>query len=175
MEQSEQAHAEHGVPGSREELEELLQGYDTALLMTRGTDGHFHSRPMALQKKRKPGEELWFATWVDSKKVDDLEHDNHCALALYSGARSSTYVSLSGHAELVRDRETIRSLWEASWKPWFPEGPEEGDIALIRFIPEHAEYVHPKGGRLKVAFSAVKGLVTKTRPEPAPKKELDLH
>jgi general stress protein 26 len=173
MEQTEQAH--RGEPGNREELETLLKGYDTALLITRGVDGHFHSRPMALQKKDRAGETLWFATWVDTQKVDDLEHDGHCALSFHSSENNATYVSMSGRAELVRDRETIRRMWEPSWKPWFPEGPEEKDIALICFTPEHAEYVHPKGGRLKVAFSMVKGLVTHARPEPAPKKELDLH
>ncbi|HSP78346.1 MAG TPA: pyridoxamine 5'-phosphate oxidase family protein [Myxococcaceae bacterium] len=176
MERTEQEQTHRGgVPGSREELEKLLQDYDTAVLVTRGTDGHFHARPMALQKKRQATDELWFATWADTQKVDDLEHDDHCALAFHSSDRSPTYVSVSGRAELVRDKETIRRLWEPSWRPWFPKGPDEEDIALIRFTPEHAEYVHPETGRLKVAFSTVKGLVTQKRPEPAPKKELDLH
>jgi general stress protein 26 len=164
-----------GVPGDREEFEALLKSYDTALLTTRGTDGHFHTRPMAVQKKHQPGDALWFATWVDSQKVRDIEKDPHCSLAFYGREHSSTYLSVSGTMEVVRDRGVIHRLWEPEWKPWFPEGPDEADIALLRFTPEHAEYVHPRGGRLKVLFSTVKALMTHERPEPAPKKELELH
>jgi general stress protein 26 len=165
----------HGItPGDRREFESLLKDYDVALLTTRGTDGHFHTRPMALSKKRKSGSEIWFATWVDTQKVQDLETDPHCSLAFHSTENSATYLSVSGTVEIVRDRKAIHDLWEADWKPWFPKGPDEGDIALLRFIPEHAEYVHPAGGKLKVLFSTAKALVTKQRPEPAQKKELDL-
>ena len=163
------------TPGDRAEFEALLKGYDVALLTTRGVDGHFHTRPMALSKKRRSGEEIYFATWVDTQKVQDLEADPHCSLAFHSTENSSTYLSVSGVVEIVRDRKVIHDLWEANWKPWFPKGPDEGDIALLRFVPEHAEYVHPQGGKLKVLFSTAKALVTKQRPEAGPKKELDLH
>ena len=65
-----------------------------------------------------------------------------------STENSATYLSVSGTVEIVRDRKVIHDLWEADWKPWFPKGPDEGDIALLRFVPEHAEYVHPAGGKL---------------------------
>lgn len=161
--------------GDRQELEDLLKHHDYALLTTRGADGHFHTRPMALSKKRRSGSEIFLPTWVDTQKVQDLEADAHCSLAFHATENSSTYLSVSGIVEIVRDKQTIHDLWEPGWKPWFPKGPDEGDIALLRFIPEHAEYVHPAGGKLKVLFSTAKALVTKQRPEPAPKKELDLH
>ncbi|MBZ4419732.1 pyridoxamine 5'-phosphate oxidase family protein [Myxococcus sp. RHSTA-1-4] len=161
--------------GDRQEFESLLKGYDVALLTTRGADGHFHTRPMALSKKRRTGSEIWFATWADTQKVQDLETDPHCSLAFHASENSSTYLSVSGVVEIVRDRRVIHDLWEANWKPWFPKGPDEGDIALLRFIPEHAEYVHPAGGKLKVLFSTAKALVTKQRPDAGQKKELDLH
>ncbi len=167
--------AQGTVNGDRGEFEALLKDHDVALLTTRGTDGHFHTRPMAMSKKRRSGSEIFFATWVDTQKVHDLEVDPHCSLAFHATENSSTYLSVSGTVEIVRDRQTIHELWEPNWKPWFPKGPDEGDIALLRFIPEHAEYVHPKGGKLQVLFSTAKALVTKQRPEPAPKKELDLH
>ncbi|NVI99928.1 pyridoxamine 5'-phosphate oxidase family protein [Myxococcus sp. AM009] len=163
------------IQGDRREFEELLKGHDTALLTTRGADGHFHTRPMAVAKKHKSGTVLWFATWTDTQKVQDLESDPHCSLAFHATEDSATYLSVSGVVEIVRDRRAIHDLWEPGWKPWFPQGPDEGDIALLRFTPEHAEYVHPAGGKLKVLFSTAKALVTKQRPDIAPKKELDLH
>ncbi len=162
-----------GRPGDDQELERLLAGYDTALLTTRGPDGHFHTRPMAMQKHRASSRELWFVTSLESTKVHDLESDAQCAIALYSGQHSATYVSISGSAEIVRDRQMIHRLWEPGWRAWFPQGADEPDIALIHFRAEHAEYVHPVTGRLQVLFTMVRNIVTRNRAEPAAKKELD--
>ncbi|MCI0569340.1 MAG: pyridoxamine 5'-phosphate oxidase family protein [Myxococcaceae bacterium] len=163
-----------GEPGDRRELEELLSGYSTAMLTTRDEEGRLHSRPMALQQEHGPGDELWFATRVDTSKVHELEVDGRCGLSFHAGARDSSYISMSGRGELVRDRELIHRMWSSSWRPWFPQGPDAPDLALIRFIPEHVEYVHPKGGRLKVLAERVRGMVSEKQPEPAPKRELEL-
>ncbi|MGC4113739.1 MAG: pyridoxamine 5'-phosphate oxidase family protein [Myxococcales bacterium] len=153
-----------------EELRQLLERFDTGLLTTRGGDGHFHTRPMALQA-RSIEDGLWFATTEGSAKVADLEADPHCGVAFYDKA---TYVSVSGEATLVRDRATVHRLWSASWRPWFPDGPDQEDLVLIHLRPEHAEFVHPHTGRLQVLFTMARRLVTHGRQEPAPKVELDL-
>lgn len=158
--------------GSSEELVDLLKKYDTAILVTRGEDGHFHARPMAMQNQGL--DEIWFATSVQTGKVDDLENDPACCVAFLSGERASSYVSLSGRGEIVRERAKVRELWSPSWKAWFPDGPDEGDIALIRFVPELAEYVHPNTGKLAV-LGAMLGNLLGRPSEPAPKKELELH
>lgn len=156
-----------------EELERLLHEFDTGILTTRGGDGHFHSRPMALQTG-SVADGLWFATRDGTAKVADLEADPHCAVAFYKGGHDATYVSVSGVGRLVRDRALVRRLWNASWRPWFPDGPEQADLLLIHLRPEHAEFVHPSTGKLKVLFTIAKRLVTHSREEPAPKIEVDL-
>ncbi len=115
----------------------LLAAYRTALLTTRGADGHFHSRPMAM-RQRVRGEEIWFATTADSKKVKDLEHDAQCALTFPGDAGGPT-ISVSGTGEVFRDRRLARELWDASWARWFPGGPDAAEMALIRVMPEHVE------------------------------------
>lgn len=156
-----------------QELQHLLQDFDTGILTTRGGDGHFHSRPMALEKGSLQ-DGLWFATSEGTAKVADLENDSHCAVAFFKGGHDATYVSVSGSGELIRDRATLHRMWSAAWKPWFPEGPDQHDLVLIRVRLEHAEYVHPHTGRLKVLFTMAKRLLTHSREEPAPKVELDL-
>jgi general stress protein 26 len=130
---------------------------------------------MGMLRKGIGGSEIWLATAIESQKVHDIEHESHCGLSFHGSERDSTYLSLSGTAEIVRDREKIRLLWEPSLHAWFPQDTGVEDIALIRFVPEHAEYVHPETGRLQVLFTKVRNLVTGTRTEPAPKKELVLH
>ncbi len=161
------------MTGDRKELAELLDAYDTAVLVTRGADGHLHARPMAVARASE-AEELWFATDRDSPKCRDIEGEPQVVVSFHRGGHDPTYVSVSGSAELVKDGAMIRELWSPSWQAWFPDGPEQESLVLIRVRPEHAEWVHPAGGRMKVWSTMVKRAVTGSREEPAPKKELEL-
>jgi general stress protein 26 len=129
----------------------LLARYRTALLTTRGEDGHFHSRPMAM-RQRVRGEEVWFATSISSKKVQDLEREPHCALTFFDPQSGDT-LSLSGTGEVIRDRKLVHELWDPSWRRWFPEGPDQRDLALLRVMPEHVERHDGESGRTEVLFS----------------------
>jgi general stress protein 26 len=130
----------------------LLAAYRTAILTTRGADGHLHSRPMAM-RQRVRGEEIWFATTASSKKCKDLEHEPQCALTFAGDAEAAT-ISISGTGEVIRDRRLMRELWDASWARWFPAGPEAPDAALVRVIPEHVERHGPGPGALEVLYTA---------------------
>jgi general stress protein 26 len=127
----------------------LLAEFKTALLVTRGADGHLHGRPMAMRQQVR-GEEIWFATSVRSKKCDDLAADAQCALTFT--AADGTTVSVSGRGEIIRDKKLATSLWDRSWSRWFPEGPAHRDLALLRVIPEHVERHDGETGRCEVLF-----------------------
>jgi general stress protein 26 len=130
----------------------ILAAYRTAILTTRGADGHLHSRPMAMRQRIR-GEEVWFATTASSKKCKDLEHEPQCALT-FAGEGETATISISGTGEVIRDRRLMRELWDASWARWFPAGPEAPDAALIRVIPEHVERHGPGPGALEVLYTA---------------------
>jgi len=158
------------MTGSLLEMRALLEGMQIGFLTTVGGDGHFHSRPMQLQCHDTDGT-LWFATSVESHKCEDLRTNPRCCVAFL---KNSKYVSVSGSAELVKDERMIRSLWTPAWRGWFPDGPGEPDLVLLRVTPEHVEYVDPPGGTLRSLYTRVKNALTRSRAEPAPKKELDL-
>ncbi len=128
----------------------LLSRFRTAILTTRGADGHFHARPMAM-RQRVRGEEIWFATAVASKKVQDLEHEPRCALVFV--APGGTTISVSGVGEVFRDRRLIEELWDPSWRRWFPDGPVQRGVALLRVIPEHVERHDADSGQVEVLYT----------------------
>lgn len=160
--------------GNVEELHELLADYSSAQLITVGPDDHFHARPMALNPPDEEGR-LWFVTWADSQKCADLEAHPRCGVAVHDSSRSATWISLSGKGEVVRDRALLEKMWRPSWALWFPQGPSDPDVVLLRFTPEHAEWVHPTTGRLKVLFTMAKAIVTGKPAEPAVRRSIDLH
>lgn len=160
--------------GDRAEYERLLSGFKTAILTTRGPDGHFHSRPMAVQEEREAGADLWFATSRDSDKAHQIEGEAQVSLAFHSSERDAAYLSISGRAALVQDRLLIHRMWSPSWKAWFPDGPDQEDLALLRVEVEHAEWVKPEGGKAKVLFTMARNALGGHRDEPGEKRELDL-
>lgn len=160
--------------GDRAEYEALLGGYKTAILTTHGPDGHYHSRPMAMQEQHEAGAELWFATSRATAKVHEIETDAQVSLAFHSGERDPAYLSISGRAEIVQDRLLIHRMWSPGWKAWFPEGPDQEDLVLLRVRVEHAEWMKPEGGKAQVLYTMAKQAVTGRREDVSEKNELDL-
>ncbi len=139
----------------------LLAAYRTALLTTRGDDGHLHCRPMAMRQQVR-GEEIWFATALRSNKCRDLAADPRCALAFHD-AEDGTTLSVSGTGEVISDRKLVLALWDPSWSRWFPGGPAERGIALVRVIPERVERHDGRTGKLEVLFARKRGAARRVR------------
>jgi len=125
-------------------LNDLIRDARVAMLTTEAADGTLRSRPM-IACHGEGG--LWFFTHVSDGKVKEaLEHPrvNVC----YAEPGKGRYVSVSGTAELVGDRETMRRLWHEEARQWFPRGPEEPNLALLRVRVERAEYWEGSGAGL---------------------------
>jgi general stress protein 26 len=138
----------------------LLAEFKTALLVTRGADGHYHGRPMAMRQQVRD-EEIWFATSSTSKKCEDLAVDPRCALTFTSGDGST--LSVSGRGEVIRDRKLAVELWDRSWTRWFPGGPAQRDLALLRVMPEHVERHDGATGLCEVLFTSRRGAAPQAR------------
>jgi general stress protein 26 len=109
-----------------------------AMLTTLTEDGQFRSRPIITHGARFDGD-LWFLTRVDSAKLDDLEQ--HCRVGIsYASPADNAYVSLSGTARISMDRAKARELWDPGYDAWFPGGPADPALALVKVVVELAEY-----------------------------------
>ncbi len=161
-----------------EELYELLDGIEVAMMTTRRPDGHLVSRAMQHQA-REAGADLWFVTDAEAHKLDELESDPHVNLAYYRD-RTREWVSVSGVARVSRDREQIRRLYKPDWKMWFPDeggdrdgGPDDPRLTLI-FVDAHS-VVYSKQNRPTplVLFELAKGMVSGSQPDVADVRKLD--
>ncbi|MBE7189478.1 pyridoxamine 5'-phosphate oxidase family protein, partial [Jatrophihabitans endophyticus] len=77
---------------------ELTKGIRIAMLTTVGSEGHLTARPMAQQEVEFDGD-LWFFVEADSRTAANLAAETRAGVTLTS---DSTWVSLSGSAEVVR-------------------------------------------------------------------------
>lgn len=145
----------------RDRLNELMESFETAMLVTRTVDGELRSRPLAIARKRADGG-LYFATAIDSPKVIELETDPHVNVAMQS---SSRFVSVSGHARISRERALIDELWSESWKVWFPKGKDDPALAIVIVEPMEASYWDASGATgLKYLFESAKAYLSGTQP-----------
>lgn len=148
-------------PGPQEamrKLKTLVEDIHVASFVTVDGDGALRGRPMAtLEIGDDP--ELWFFTNDDTSKVDSLlVHPQVCVC--YADPQKNRYVSISGSAELVRDRERIRALWKPQYKAWFPEGVDDPDLGLIRVDVVGAQYWDAASSALVQLFGMLKAIVT---------------
>ena len=144
-------------------LWEMVDSFRHGMLITRQTDGAPRPRPMTIVD-RNAGE-LRFVTSRDSDLVDEIEKDEGVALALQSPTR---YVALRGVATLNDDIGRIREVWSELMRPWFPNGPNDSNIILVRFSAIEAEYWNLSGLSMARFFLRAATAYAKGEPiEPA--------
>jgi general stress protein 26 len=80
----------------------------------------------------------------------------------FSDEGSATYVSMSGRADLRVDLALQDQLWTAMAKPWFPDGPTDPDLALLKFTPRRADLWNgPNSTLLRMAALAASVVASK--------------
>lgn len=153
-------------------LGELIQGIKVAMLTTVDDDGSLRSRPMATQDAEFEGD-LWFFTRASTAKVHEVEHDQHVNVS-YADPGRNRYVSVSGRAQLVRDKIKVEQLWSPELKAWFPEGLEDSELALLKVTVETAEYWDSPSSTVVQIAGFVKALVTHQPYEPGDNEKIEL-
>lgn len=161
-----------------DQLYELIDGIEVAMLTTRTRDGSLVSRPMQTQARRA-GTDLWFMTSLETEKVDELIANPEVNLAYYKdGTRE--FVSVSGHARVNRDKAVIHELYKPDWKGWLGDeggerngGPDDPRIALIEVTAESATYLKSNTPRAVALFKVAKALLSGNPPKVGDMGRLD--
>jgi general stress protein 26 len=147
----------HSGPGDLAKLVELIREIRVALLTTVDRDGRFHTRPVQTLQVEGDGA-LWFFTDWSSPKVEELYHDVRVSLG-YADPTRNVYVAVSGSGSLLRDIHKAKQLWSIEQRAYYPEGPEDERLALLRVVIERAEYwIAP--GRISYLIAAARAAVT---------------
>ena len=136
------------------QLSELIKESRICMLTTVDEENLMVARPMSPQEMCEQGA-LWFLTDPNTNKMQHLQLMN----VAFSNEAESTYVSISGHGELVTDRARIESLWSPFARPWFPNGVDSANLALLKFVPHVAEYWDAPDSKMVRMFATVLSIV----------------
>lgn len=136
-------------------LIDILQHFDTAMLITALEDGHPNGRPMRIAESDDDGT-LWFITSKATPKAAEVEDDASALVTLQS---NTAHALVHGTAALVHDREKIEALWSRGAEVFFPDGPQDPEVVLVRFTPTTGQYWDLRGTKgLTYAAEAAKAL-----------------
>lgn len=156
-----------------EKLRDMIKDIDFCMLTTIDEQGDPHSRPMSSNGDIDPTGDLWFFTGLTSHKVSEVAKSPKVNVS-FAEPKNQRYVSVTGVAELVRDRKKIDELWRPEFKMWFPKGKDDPEVALLRISLEKGEYWDSPSSTIGYALSFVSSLVTGKEAEFGENKKVDL-
>lgn len=124
-------------------LKELIESVRIGLLTTVDFNGLLHTRPVETLRCDIDGT-LWFFTDHQSPKAHELTHDMRVSVG-YADPSKKIYVAVAGHARILRDKVLAAQLWSCAQRAWYPRGPEDEHLCILRVSLERAEYWETPG------------------------------
>ena len=156
-----------------EKLREMVKDIDFCMLTTVDENGDLHSRPMSSNGEIDRNGDIWFFTAASSHKVSEIAKLPKVNVS-FADPENHRYISVSGTAQLIRDRAKIDELWKPEFRIWFPNGKDDPDVALLRVKLDKGEYWDSQSSTIGYMFSFVSSLVTGKEPDLGENKKIDL-
>jgi general stress protein 26 len=154
-----------------EKVYDILKGFSTAMFVTLGMGGRPTARPMHMAHIDEEAGAIWFFTGKSGTLIDEIDKESVTLLVFQN--ENSAYLSVRGRAKLPQDATKIHDLWKEPYKVWFPEGPDDPNIALVAFDPSEAEYWDNRGmNKLKYMFESARAYI---KGEQAEADNIDQH
>lgn len=120
------------------------------------------SRPLTLQELDDEGN-MWFFVNDEEQFTRELLN-NPLVNVSFTDVDDHLYVSVSGYAELQRDRAKAEALWNPMVQAWFPRGVDDPHLALLKFTIDTAEYWDTGSSKMVTLLAMAKAALTGQPP-----------
>jgi general stress protein 26 len=104
---------------------------------TSSEDGEVHAR-IVQPRKLQDDWTVDFTTSRRCRKVEEIQSTGKLTLAYQHDAERG-YVCLVGHATIIHDIELKRSRWSADADRWYPGGPDDPNVVIVRLATYRIE------------------------------------
>lgn len=106
---------------------------------------------------------IWFLS--DRRGVKDDEIDTVPSICLtFIDPQDKVYLSISGTASVSRDPERAAVLWNNEQQAWWPGGPSDPNVVVIRFSPQRAEIWDGPASSAVASYEFAKARATGRKP-----------
>ncbi len=140
-------------------LKRLVEDIKVCMFITNHNSDKEHTRPMYTIEVEDDGI-LWFFTDLRSIKVEEVSNDKLVHLT-YAHPGKDSYLDTWGNAQIITDKALIKDKWKAMLKAWFPNGPDDPSVAILKVKPTECYYWDSETGKmvefLKMAAAIVTG------------------
>jgi len=153
-------------PATRRDQESLwkrLADLRYAMLTTHDTDGSLGARPVTALRIESDGR-LWFFVPATGGIADEVKHDAEVNLS-FMDTDDDLFVSLRGRATVVHDPEKARDLWSTMAGAWFPGGPDDPNLGVLRVDVARGDYWDVKASKLVQFFEMATAALLRKTPE----------
>lgn len=102
---------------------------------------------------------IWFFSGLDSDRNRDIT--THKKVHLYfSSPEKNSYLSVSGQATIVTDKDKIAKLWNPLLQVWFKDGVDDTNISLLKIVPKKAHYWDSENQKMINFFKVIAPTIT---------------
>jgi general stress protein 26 len=140
---------------------DIVEKVGVCMLTTQSSD-RLRARPVEARLKRDTGV-IFVVTDIRSMKAEEIEAAPDVGLTFIDTAQNA-YLSMTGRAGLARDVAKIREVWRKTDEMWWPGGPADSNVCLLRIEPVLAELWDGPASAAVRAFEIVKATVTGKEP-----------
>ena len=130
-------------------------------MLTTHAPGGLRARPVEARPDRDAGL-IWFVTDLHSGKEHEIESRHDIGLVFIDG-EDKAYLSLTAHAEVLRDHAKAEEIWKSTDNMWW-RGPDDPNVCVLRVEPTTAELWDGPASKAVAVFEFVKAKLTGDKP-----------
>ena len=144
-----------------ERIWELMSDIAVAMVVTH--DGHgddVRARPMHARPEADDNA-IYFLTDADAPKDGEVEANADVCLT-FADSRGNRFVSVTGLADVVADRDVAAKIWKSADKAFWKD-PDDPRLRILRVTPERGEFWEGQG-LVSNVVAMIKSAATGARP-----------
>jgi general stress protein 26 len=140
---------------------DIIEKAAVGMLTTRFTGG-LRARPLEARTDRYTGI-IWFVIDSRGTKDDEINAENNIGL-VFIDEDSCAYLSITGSASVICDPAKAREIWKKTDDVWWPDGPNDPNVRVLRVEPITAELWDGPASATVTAFEFAKARMTGEKP-----------
>jgi general stress protein 26 len=158
---SKEKHKRIRIMDEVERVWEIIESVGVAMMTTQFAGG-LRARPLEARPDREAGV-IWFLTDARSGKEEEVAASPHIGL-VFIDCRARAYLSVTGRASILRDTARAAAIWKSTDQVWWPAGPNDPTLRLLRVEPKVAELWDGPSSSAVAAFEFAKAKLTGSTP-----------
>jgi general stress protein 26 len=141
---------------------DIIEKVSVCMLTTQFVGG-LRARPLEARPDRH-ARHIYFVTDIHSAKEDEIKATPDVGLT-FIDPNDKAYLSITGRAYVLREAAKIKAAWRKTDEVWWPGGPNDPDVCLLRIEPSTAELWDGPASAVVTAFEFAKARLTGEEPK----------